>query len=91
MNEEVLASKIVSAIYRHQKDVVAEVIARLTGLSQGDAARVFWFIVNGTFAVNKFYLCDRHREEYYRTQLLMLKFIFGGYLNLGMKPSVETF
>lgn len=90
MNEEVLASKIVSAIYERQKTVVGEVIARLTGLSEEDAQRLFWFIVNGTFAVNKAYLCDRHREEYYYTQLLMLKFIFGGYQLLGMSPATDA-
>lgn len=78
LKEPLLSPYIIEAIYKSQRDAITEVIVNSSDLDEEKAHILFWYIVNGSFAVNQ-KLCWTDGDDYYKIQMVLLRFILGGY------------
>lgn len=77
LHDETLYPRIIRHTFLSQKPRMVPLLMREAGLDEKAAERIFWMIVNGSFAVNREMGCE-NAEEWYHMQLIELRFILGG-------------
>ncbi|MCH3949507.1 MAG: TetR/AcrR family transcriptional regulator [Acidaminococcus sp.] len=87
MQDDDLASLLVQRIFDKERKFLVPFLMKRQGVSEFIAENIFWYVVNGSMAVNKRIGWCKN-QHWYELQLQLLRFALGGYDSIGPEGTV---